>query len=137
MLSRNHRARHLLRHKVLGVWIRESPALRNRQETAIQRALEVALVATDRMVHRDQVRARRERTLDLELDQGGYDGGQDMAATQHRLADGHQVGDGVVSIANELYRITSIISWGLYWAHGASHNNRVKEKVQIIPRAAH
>ena len=115
MLSRNHCARHLLRHKVLGVWIRESLALRDRQETAIQSALEVALVATDRMVHRDQIRARRERTLDLEFDQGSHDGGQDMAATQHRLADGHQVSDRVVPIANELYRITRLSAGGLYW----------------------
>jgi hypothetical protein len=81
MLSRNHRARHLLRHIILRIRIRERLPLRNGQETPIQRTLQIALITTNRMVHRDQVRTSRECTLDLELDEGSNDGRQDVSAT--------------------------------------------------------
>ena len=89
MLSRNNCTRHLLRHIILRIRIGERLPLRNGQETSIQGTLQVTLVATNRVVHRDQVRAGGERTLDLELDQGRDDGREDVATTEHRLADGH------------------------------------------------
>jgi hypothetical protein len=33
-----------------------------------------------------------------------------MAATEHGLADGHQIGDGVVSVANQLYSVITLFA---------------------------
>lgn len=100
MLNRNHRAGHLLRHEILRVRVGECLGRGDGQETAIQGALEVALVATDRVVHGYQVGTGGESSLDLELDEGCQYGGEDVAAAEHCFADGHQIGDGVLAIAD-------------------------------------
>jgi hypothetical protein len=51
MSSRDNRAGHLLRLEILRVRVWECLGRGDGQETAIQRALEIALVATDWVVH--------------------------------------------------------------------------------------
>ncbi len=55
------------------------------------------------MVDRHEIRAGLERALDLQFRQGGQDRREDVASTQHGLADGHEVRDRVVSITDELW----------------------------------
>lgn len=89
MSSRNNRAGHLLRLEILWVWVWECLGRGDGQETAIQGALEIALIATDRVVHGYQVGTGDKSTLDLELDEGCQYGGEDVAAAEHCFADGH------------------------------------------------
>lgn len=54
------------------------------------------------MVNGNQVCAGGEGTLNLEFDESCNDGGEDMTAAEHGLSDGHQIGNGVVTITNKL-----------------------------------
>lgn len=53
-------------------------------------------------MNRHEVCTGREGAFDLELGEGRGDGGQDVSATKHGLTEGHEVGDRVEAIANEL-----------------------------------
>ena len=57
------------------------------------------------MVYGYEVRAGRECALDHEFCKGRADGREDMAAAKHGCADGHEVCDCVVPIADELYSL--------------------------------
>ena len=76
------------------------------------------------MVDGDEVCARGKGALDLELGEGAYDGREDMAATEHGLANGHEVGNGVPAIADELYAVRSAgrlsAAWGRILRGGCS-----------------
>ena len=76
-----------------------------RSTDAIQRATQVPIVGADGVVHRDEIGAGRERALDLDLVERAADGGQDVAAAQHRRAERHEGGDRVVAIADELLEV--------------------------------
>jgi hypothetical protein len=54
------------------------------------------------MVNGDEVRASRKGALDHQFRQRCDYRGLDMAATEHGLANGHEVRDRVVAIADEL-----------------------------------
>ena len=54
------------------------------------------------MVDCNEVGSGREGALDHQLGEGRDDRGEHMAATEHGPANGHEVGHGVVSIADEL-----------------------------------
>jgi hypothetical protein len=54
------------------------------------------------VVDGDEVGAGGEGALDHQLVEACDDGGLDMAATEHGLANGHEIGDGVVAIADKL-----------------------------------
>jgi hypothetical protein len=62
------------------------------------------------MVDRHEVCAGGEGSFDLELDKSMYDGGQDMATAEHGFADGHEIGHRVEAIANQLLRVSAMIS---------------------------
>lgn len=93
---------HLLREVVVRVRIWERIGRRNGKEAAIQRFLQIAVIAADGMVDRHEVCACGEGSFDLELDESMYDRGQDMATAEHGFADGHEIGHRVVAIANQL-----------------------------------
>lgn len=57
-----------------------------------------------------EVGAAGERPLDHELGEGSDHGGEDVTSAEHGLADGHEVGDGMVAIADELLSGISIRS---------------------------
>jgi hypothetical protein len=57
------------------------------------------------MVNCDQIRAHGKCSLDHHFGERCNDRGLDMAATKHGLANGHEVRDRVVAIANKLYAI--------------------------------
>jgi hypothetical protein len=65
MLSGDNRTRHLLRVEVLGIGIREGLWRRHGQETAVQRSFEITFIATDRVVHGDEIGAGNEGSFDL------------------------------------------------------------------------
>jgi hypothetical protein len=92
--------------------------LGQRQERAIERLLEVAIIRRDGMVDSDKVGAGGEGALDHQLCKRRDDWGHDMAASQHCLADGHEVRDRVLAITNELYgsaRWSGMCAWGQYF----------------------
>lgn len=62
------------------------------------------------MVDGHEVCAGGERSFDLELDESMYDGGKNMATAEHSFADGHEIGHRVVAIANQLLRVSTMIS---------------------------
>jgi hypothetical protein len=55
------------------------------------------------VVNGDEVRAHGKGALNHHLGERRDDRGLHVAATQHGLANGHEVRDRVVAIANELY----------------------------------
>jgi len=57
-----------------------------------------------------EVGAAGERPLHHELGEGSDHGGEDVTSAEHGLADGHEVGDGMVAIADELLSGISIRS---------------------------
>ena len=60
------------------------------------------------MVDCHEIRSGGECAFDLDRGQCRDDGGQDVAATEHRSPNLHKVGDGVVAIADELGGLVSI-----------------------------
>lgn len=61
------------------------------------------------MMYCYKICAAREGSFDLEFREGGYYGGEDVSPAKHLLADGHEVGDCVVAIADEL-EIVSVLT---------------------------
>lgn len=87
---------------------RESLFLWDRQETSIERLLEVSIIGSYRVVNRNEICSRRKSTFDLELRQGGNNGWQDVPSTKHGLANRHEVRDCVVAIAHELRGVLAV-----------------------------
>lgn len=116
LLHSDNSTRLLLRKMIRRVDRREHVLRRNRQEAAIKRPLQVSVISTDRVIDRHQTCAGRERSLDLELLEVKHDGSEDMAAPQHRFANGHEVGNGVIPIADKLRRdnIVSVLQFQMY-----------------------
>ena len=54
------------------------------------------------MVHGYEVGSCGECAFDHDFGEGGADGGEDVTAAEHRRADGHEVCNRVVAIADEL-----------------------------------
>ena len=63
------------------------------------------------MVDGDEVGAGWEGSFDLEFGQCREDGGKDVAPAQHLFANGHEVGDSVFAIADELGRLSMQVLW--------------------------
>ena len=129
--DRHHGAR-LARGLVLGRHRHGEQALvRHGQEAPVQRAREVPVLGGDGVVHGDEVRARGERALDLDLAQRAGDRGEHVPATEHRRAERHEVGDGVLAIADELLEVARdeglgevLVSCGWLGALGAEDGRR-------------
>ena len=85
-----------------GIGQREHVVGGDGQEGAVQGLVEVAIVGADGMVDGDEVGASREGALDHQLGQGRDDRGKHMAAAEHGFAHGHEVGNRVVAIADQL-----------------------------------
>jgi hypothetical protein len=81
----------------------------NRQEAAVEGFLEVSIVRSNWVMNRDKICPRGEGTFDLELSEGRDHRGKHVSPAQHCLADGHELGDGVVAIANELEYIVCLV----------------------------
>lgn len=62
------------------------------------------------MMDRHEVGSAWKSALDLHAREGGEHGREDMAATQHGLAEGHEVCDGVIAISNQLHELFSALS---------------------------
>jgi hypothetical protein len=101
---------HLLGEVIVRVRVWERIRRWNGKEAAIQRFLQIAVIAADGMVDCHEVCACGEGSFDLELDESMYDGGKDMATAEHGFADGHEVGHRVEAIANQLRRVSTMIS---------------------------
>lgn len=56
-------------------------------------------------MHGDQVGAGGEGALDLDLVEGADDGGEHVPPAEHGGADGHEIGDVVLAIADELLEV--------------------------------
>jgi hypothetical protein len=86
----------------IGRWQLEQFLRRHREEAAVERSLEIAVIRGDWVVNGHQVGARRKCSLNLKLGQGGNNFRKDMPTAQHRLANGHEISNAMVAIANEL-----------------------------------
>lgn len=75
---------------------------RDGQKGAVQGLVEVAIVGADGVVDGDEVGAGGEGALNHQLGQRRDDRGKHVAAAEHGLAHGHEVGHGVVAIADQL-----------------------------------
>lgn len=83
-----------------GVGQGEDLLVRHGEEAGVQGAVQVPVVGADGVVDGDEIRASGKGALDLDLTEGAADGGQDVAAAQHGGAQAHEVGDGVITIAD-------------------------------------
>jgi hypothetical protein len=75
----------------------------DRQEGAIESPVQIAIVGADGIVDGDEIGAHGEGAFDHQLGERRNDRGLHVTAAQHGLADGHEVRDRVVAIADELY----------------------------------
>jgi hypothetical protein len=104
-LDGDHGARLAVRRIHLRLREREQVLRRHGQKRAVQCGLQVAIVTTDRIVDRHQIRAVRKRALDLDLGQQRGYRGQHVPSPQHRLAQVLQRGDAVHSVADMLLEV--------------------------------
>ena len=74
---------------------------RDGQEAAVQRQLEIAVLAHDRVVHGDELGAVGERALDLHLGDQARHAVHHLSLAEHLAADAHQLGD-AASVADQL-----------------------------------
>lgn len=75
------------------------------EEAAVQRPREIPVLRRDRVVHCHEVRAGRERALDLDLVQRAHDGRAHVPAAQHRRPHGHEVRHRVLAIADQFLEV--------------------------------
>lgn len=99
---RHHRSRLLRRLIFLRLRQLKDFSIRNRQEATVERFREIAVVAADGVVYGYEVGACRKGSFDHYLGERRADGGQDVAAPEHRRANGHEVCDCMGAIADEL-----------------------------------
>ena len=81
---------------------REGLVVGDGQKAAVERAPRIAVVGGDGVVHRDEIGSHGKGALDLDLAQRAADRRQHMAPPEHGGPKRHEVGDGVVAIADEL-----------------------------------
>ena len=62
------------------------------------------------MMDSDQVGATGKCALYHKLGEGGDNGGKNMPPTKHGLADGHEVGNGVIAITNQLFFLLASVT---------------------------
>lgn len=106
MLGDDHSTRNplLLEYSSIRKW--EEMLAGDREKASIQRALKVAIIRRDGIVHSDEIGASRKSALDHELSESSDDGWLDVAATEKRLANGHELCNAMVAIAHQLSELT-------------------------------
>lgn len=112
VLVQHHAAAHrhhgpgLLVQRVLRVRRqRERLRVRHGEEAAVQRTPQVAVVGGDGVVDGDEICAHGERPLHLDLAERAAHRREDVPPSEHRRAEGHEIRDRVVAIADEFMEV--------------------------------
>lgn len=104
-LDRDNSSGLLVGHIVVGNDGWKDISVGNREEATVESPAEVAVIGADGVLNSNEICARGEGALDLDIVESGADRGKDVTTTEHCGAEGHEIGDGVVSITDEFVEI--------------------------------